>query len=68
MSSLKFAKVELKERTKTFHRCPCRLETLQIMLPEAYGVWERSECSEMREEVGSFQETIKKQLKKVFVW
>jgi hypothetical protein len=44
-----------------------RLETLQILLPEAYGVWQRSECTETREEVASFQETIKKQLKKV-VW
>ena len=45
-----------------------RLETLQLLLPEAYGEWERSECAETREEVVSFQETIKKKLKKVFVW
>ena len=46
----------------------CRLENLQVLLPEAHQVWQRSECTETREEVTSFQETIKKQLKKVFVW
>lgn len=45
-----------------------RLESLQILIPEAYGVWEKSECAEIRKEVTSFQDTIKKQLKKVFVW
>lgn len=48
--------------------CMFRLETLEVLLPEAYGEWQRSECTETREEVISFQETIKKQLKKVFVW
>ena len=31
-------------------------------------MWERSECAETREEVAGFQEMIKKQLKRVFVW
>ena len=38
-----------------------------MLLPEAYGVWKRSECAEMKEEVSSFQEAIKKQLKRIFV-
>ena len=29
------------------------------MLPEAYGVWQRSECAELKKEVDSFQEASK---------
>lgn len=46
-----------------------RLENLDVLLPEAYTEWRRSECeAEVREEVLSFREMVKRKLKKVLVW
>lgn len=46
-----------------------RLENLDVLLPEAYTEWRRSDCeAEVRKEVLSFREMVKKKLKKVLVW
>ena len=50
---------------------PCnerRYETLQTLLPSAYGLWQSNTCEETRKEMEGFQKRVSNMLKKVKIW